>query len=61
MTRYNEVVGFIEANHQNLSKPTPVEKLLVYFLKRSLKLMNAGGYWSLLLVIRTMRQQNQVP
>ena len=42
MTRYKEVVSFIETNHRNPSKYAPEEKLLVHFLKRGWKLMNAG-------------------
>lgn len=42
MTRYKEVVNFIETNHRNPSKYAPEEKLLVHFLKRGRKLMNAG-------------------
>ena len=42
MTRYKEVVNFIEANHRNPSKYVPEEKLMVHFLKRGRKLMNAG-------------------
>lgn len=42
MTRYNEVKTFIEANHRNPSKYYPEEKLMVHFLKRGRKLMNAG-------------------
>lgn len=42
MTRYKEVVSFIEANHRNPSKYVPEEKLLVHFQKRGRKLMNAG-------------------
>ena len=41
-TRYNEVRSFIETNHRNPSKYAPEEKLLVHFLKRGRKLMNAG-------------------
>lgn len=41
-TRYNEVKGFIETNHRNPSKYYPEEKLMVHFLKRGRKLMNAG-------------------
>lgn len=40
--RYDEVVGFIETNKRNPSKYAPKEKLLVHFLKRGRKLMNAG-------------------
>lgn len=42
MTRYKEVVNFIETNHRNPSKYVPEEKLMVHFLKRGRKLMNAG-------------------
>jgi hypothetical protein len=42
LTRYKEVVIFIETNHRNPSKYVPEEKLLVHFLKRGRKLMNAG-------------------
>ena len=41
-TRYNEVASFIETNHRNPSKYAQEEKLLVHFLKRGRKLMNAG-------------------
>lgn len=41
MTRYKEVVGFIETNHRNPSKYALEEKLLVHFQKRGRKLMNA--------------------
>ena len=42
MARYNEVKSFIEANHRNPSKYYDEEKLMVHFLKRGRKLMNAG-------------------
>ena len=42
LVRYNEVKSFIEENHRNPSKYNPEEKLLVHFLKRGRKLMNAG-------------------
>ncbi|MBP9993389.1 MAG: hypothetical protein KBT67_00390 [bacterium] len=42
LTRYNGVKGFIETNHRNPSKYYPEEKLMVHFLKRNRKLMNAG-------------------
>ena len=41
--RYNEVKTFIETNHRNPSKYYPEEKLMVHFLKRGRKLMNAGA------------------
>ena len=42
LTRYKEVVSFIETNHRNPSKYAPEEKLLVHFMKRGRELMNAG-------------------
>lgn len=41
LTRYNEVKNFIDTNHRNLSKYYPEERLMVHFLKRGRKLMNA--------------------
>lgn len=40
--RYEEVVGFIEANHRNPSKYVDGERLMVHFLKRGRKMLNAG-------------------
>lgn len=42
LTRYKEVVSFIETNHRNPSKYIPEKKLMVHFLKRGRKLLNAG-------------------
>ena len=42
MTRYKEVVSFIGTNHRNPSKYAPDEKLMIHFLKRGRKLLNAG-------------------
>lgn len=42
MLRYNEVKDFIKTHHRNPSKYYPEEKLMVHFLKRGRKLMNAG-------------------
>lgn len=42
LSRYNEVKSFIEMNHRNPSKYYQEEKLMVHFLKRNRKLMNAG-------------------
>ena len=42
LTRFNEVMTFIETNHRNPSKYFPEERLMVHFLKRGRKLMNAG-------------------
>ena len=41
-SRYDEVKAFIEANHRNPSKYAPEEKLMVHFLKRRRKQVNAG-------------------
>ena len=42
LIRYNEVKSFVETNHRNPSKYYDEEKLIVHFLKRNRKLMNAG-------------------
>jgi hypothetical protein len=42
MLRYQEVKTFIEKNNRNPSKYYPEEKLMVHFLKRGRKLINAG-------------------
>ena len=42
LTRYNEVKGFIEENHRNPSKYVAEERLMVHFLKRGRKMLNAG-------------------
>ena len=42
LARYQEVKSFIEKNHRNPSKYYPEEKLMVHFLKRGRKLINAG-------------------
>ncbi len=42
LTRYNEVIKFIEANKRNPSKYNPEERLMIHFLKRGRKLMNAN-------------------
>lgn len=42
MTRYKEVVSFIEANHRNPSKYVGAERELVNWTKQQRKLMNAG-------------------
>lgn len=42
MTRYEEVVSFIEANHRNPSKYVGPERELVNWTKQQRKLMNAG-------------------
>ena len=40
--RYEEVVSFIEANKRNPSKYVAEERLMVHFLKRGRKMLNAG-------------------
>ena len=40
--RYEEVKNFIETNKQNPSKYVPEERLMVHFLKRGRKKLNAG-------------------
>ena len=40
--RYEEVKAFIESNKRNPSKYAPEEKLMVHFLKRGRKMLNAG-------------------
>lgn len=40
--RYNAVKTFIESNHRNPSKYADEERLMVHFLKRGRKMLNAG-------------------
>ena len=42
LTRFNEVVDFINANHRNPSKHRIEEHLMLNFVKHNRKLMNAG-------------------
>ena len=42
MTRYNEVMTFIESNHRNPSKYADEERRMLHFMKRGRKMMNAG-------------------
>ena len=42
MVRFREVKAFIETNHRNSSKYKLEEKLMVHFLKRGRKQVNAG-------------------
>ena len=65
--RFNEVKGFIETNHRNPSKYYDEEKLMVHFLKRNRKLMNAeelseprlGMFKELLELSERYRRKNQ--
>lgn len=40
--RYDEVKNFIETNKRNPSKYVAEERLMVHFLKRGRKMLNAG-------------------
>ena len=42
LTRYEEVVGFIEANHRNPSKHRIEEHDMLNWVKANRKVMNAG-------------------
>jgi len=42
LLRYNEVKAFIEGNKRNPSKYVAEERLMVHFLKRGRKMLNAG-------------------
>ena len=67
LVRYNEVKSFIETNHRNPSKYYDEEKLMVHFLKRGRKLMNAGElkeprlekFKELLLLVEEYKRKNQ--
>lgn len=67
MVRYNEVKVFIKTNHRNPSKYYDEEKLMVHFLKRNRKLMNAGElqeprlglFKELLVLTEKYRRKNQ--
>ena len=69
MTRYKEVVRFIETNHRNPSKYVPEEKLMVHFLKRGRKLMNGGElkeprlgmFKELIMLCKKNKHKNQYP
>lgn len=66
-TRYNEVKVFIETNKRNPSKYNPEERLMIHFLKRGRKLMNANElqeprlslFKELLLLSERYKQINQ--
>ena len=61
MTRFNEVKNFIEENHRNPSKYRDEEKLMVHFLKRGRKLMNANELYEprLTMFIELLRLSEQ--
>ena len=43
MTRYNEVMEFMEREHRKPSKYYPEEKLMFHFIHHNKKLYNAGA------------------
>ena len=65
--RYKEVVDFIEATHRNPSKYNPEERLMIHFLKRNRKLLNADAlsedrrekFFALLELCEEYRRVNQ--
>lgn len=67
LERYNGVKSFIKTNHRNPSKYYPEEKLMVHFMKRNRKLMNAdvlvdprlGMFKELLALSEKYRRKNQ--
>ena len=63
LVRYNEVKSFNAANHRNPSKYYNEEKLMVHFLKRGRKLMNAGelaeSRLSKFMVLLELSEQNK--
>ena len=42
LSKYNEVLNFMETNHRNPSKHRLEEHLLLNFIKHNRKLLNAG-------------------
>ena len=67
LTRYNEVIKFIEANKRNPSKYNPEERLMIHFLKRNRKLLNADAlsedrrekFFALLELCEKYKRKNQ--
>ena len=67
ITGYNEVKSFIEASKRNPSKYVAEERLMVHFLKRGRKMMNAGElkesrlslFKELLLLVEENKRKNQ--
>lgn len=66
-TRYEELKNFIETNKRNPSKYVAEERLMVHFLKRGRKMMNAselkeprlGMFKELLLLCEKYKHLNQ--
>ena len=67
LTRYNEVVSFIETNHRNPSKYVGAERELVNWTKQQRKLMNAvelkeprlGMFKELVVLSEKFKRKNQ--
>lgn len=67
MSRYYEVKTFIEREHRNPSKYNPEERLMIHFLKRNRKLLNADAlsedrrekFFALLELCEKYRRVNQ--
>ena len=67
LARYNKVKNFIETNKRNPSKYVAEERLMVHFLKRGRKMMNAselkeprlGMFKELLLLCEKYKHLNQ--
>lgn len=67
MVRYNEVKAFIEGNKRNPSKHNPEERLMIRFLKRNRKLLNADAlsedrrekFFALLELCEKYKRKNQ--
>lgn len=67
VARYYEVKTFIEREHRNPSKYNPEERLMIHFLKRNRKLLNADAlsedrrekFFALLELCEKYRRVNQ--
>ena len=67
LTRYNEVIGFIESNHRNPSKHRIEEHDMLNWIKQQRKLLNAGKlkddrigpFMRLMALIETHKRINQ--
>lgn len=67
LTRYNEVIGFIESNHRNPSKHRIEEHDMLNWIKQQRKLLNAGKlkdnrigpFKRLMVLIETHKRINQ--
>lgn len=65
--KYEEVVGFIEANHRNPSKHRVEEHLMLNWIKANRKVMNAGklreervkAFMKLLEICEKYKRKNQ--